>query len=645
MAFLCLGAVVGAMLTEWHKPYQLPKLLADRELEVHGIVCESSPGVDDVTLILEADRIGLLRPVYPVRLLVKLKNCREQPLSGTELNCTGFLYLPAGADNELERRNYTAQQLIENDASGKLTVQKNNCQVIRQTQNWRGCCEGYRNRIIDWLYNSSMRPETADMLLGLLCGDATFMHPEVRENYRGTGVAHILALSGYHVGIIAAIVSLITLPLFYISLWTRRLQAVVIVAASWFFVAVTGFSVSAVRAAALLTAMVFSGMFRGFPNYINSLILVCAAMLAVCPAWIYSISFQLSFAAVLGLLIMADECNPISNRKQAARRLYAMLSVPVIAMLATGMISVYYFRSLPLYFLPANLLVACTAPVMIGGGAASVLLGLCGIEWAWLHQLLDIAVNFTNDGVGWFSKRSYATINELYISPWLVWAWYIALGLMVYALYRRTWRPLVISASILCFGVALNSLTRVPNHNAGELYIPADRFELKLIGHSGNQPWIYSGAGIGKAQNTYLHANDYYGDWLHRNCYNDFYLLDSGFPADSAIQAIGTAEPLMSPRNKSTLRMCRNIVLAGGKSIALIRSNSDVHKLKVDYVMLCAGRRKVDVKRVVKLMQPSAVLLAPNLSEKRLRKFLAQLDSVQVPKLHNIADSAFYLKW
>lgn len=657
-AFPLLAVAVGCMVAYLHRPTPMPVVFAGTDRNVHGTVRSSSAGVTNIDLLVDVDAVDSIPLVSPVRMAVTLRNASVQPLAGAEISCSGRLYGPT-PESELER-DYNARHMRELGVAAMMSVRNGAVDIIAQGHGWRAWCERLRNRMIDGLYNSSLRQETSDLLTGLVCGDSGFMHPATRGAYRSTGVAHILALSGFHVMVLAMSVSLLTFPLWCIPR-VGRIRFLMTLLAAWLFVAVTGWSVSAVRAAILLSILMTGRMVQRNVSAINSLAIAAALMLAVSPAWLYSAGFQLSFAAVIGLVLLADKLNPISRRRWLFRRVYEAVCVPVVAMLATSMISVAYFNQLPLLFLPANLLVAITAPLLIGGGIVFCVLGACGVEARWLNRVLDVVTSLTNDGVGRLSSLSGTTLDELYVSGWIVAAWYAALLLAVLALYgRRIW-PAILAVAALCAGYAVHIRFYPAKCVPDELFIPADWSELRIVGRSGKQAWIYSNADPGHRQQTYLHADDRYAGWLDRTDSKPFRLLGTGVTADSALWAIVAdidSGPsvgryglnAVSACGMSTLRLRRGVILAGEHTLAMIESSQDIKPMKVEYLLLCSSRRKLDLDSAVKVMQPGAVVLAPNLSRKRRRRLLKQLHEINVTRqskipVHNAADSAFHLQW
>ena len=109
----------------------------------------------------------------------------------------------------------------------------------------------------------------------------------MRETFRTLGLAHLLALSGFHVALFAGLASLLLYPL---RLWRRyaRWRHVAILAAVWFYVLVSGMPASAVRAALMLSIVLGGKMMQRQDVGFNTLAAAALVMLVWNPGLLYS---------------------------------------------------------------------------------------------------------------------------------------------------------------------------------------------------------------------------------------------------------------------------------------------------------------------------------------------------------------------
>lgn len=151
-------------------------------------------------------------------------------------------------------------------------------------------------RIIDQRYE----PEHAAIMAGLLLGDRGGIGDDVMEDFRDAGIMHILAVSGLHAGIILLIVFMPLERLRY------PLRAAIALLVLWCFAAMTGLAPPVVRAALMSTLFLGGVILQRRSDPVNSLAAAALVILLIDPLALFGLSFQLSFAAVLGILLFHE---------------------------------------------------------------------------------------------------------------------------------------------------------------------------------------------------------------------------------------------------------------------------------------------------------------------------------------------------
>lgn len=247
-------------------------------------------------------------------------------------------------------------------------------------------------------------------LAALTLGYREELDPTIRQSFQRAGAAHVLAVSGLHTGIIYGVLwALLTgfglwKPL-YEQKWQRRVLSVVIIAAMWGYALLTGLTPSVVRSVIMVTIMQTAYMCYRNPISLNSVAAAAFLILMVRPTDLYSVSFQLSFAAVTAILIICPKAIHIPIR-------HKWLSVPVnwtvnlamvsiAAQLGTMPFTLYYFRQCSNYFLLTNLVVIGLATVITMAAFALLTIGwIPGIGEA-IGFVIRWGVWLLNTVVGW----------------------------------------------------------------------------------------------------------------------------------------------------------------------------------------------------------------------------------------------------
>lgn len=208
----------------------------------------------------------------------------------------------------------------------------------------------------------------------MVAGSRSMMSTELREAYSRTGLAHLMAVSGLHLGIVVLLAMALLKPLSLIHRGHIVANLLVIVVL-WLYAVVSGMSPSVVRAAVMLTVFQLSRATSSRYNSINGLAVTIFLMLVVHPDNLYDISFQLSVVAVFGILLWAV---PVVRYFGLRRGILGLLAtsmvVGVVATLWTLPLVSNNFGNIPLIGVVITPLAMITAYAIVGCGMAALLL-------------------------------------------------------------------------------------------------------------------------------------------------------------------------------------------------------------------------------------------------------------------------------
>ena len=230
-----------------------------------------------------------------------------------------------------------------------------------------------REKLLERYRQQGLEDDAYALVAAMTLGDKTAIDKDLRQTYNISGAAHVLALSGLHMGIIYAALTLLT--------FGRRRRIVtqaLIVIALWAFVFLVGMPASAVRAAAMLSLYALLTLGYREKASINALAFTALVMLSISPYTLFDVGFQMSFLAVLSILvwtpIMSDWVSPTLQRRWPPLRwAWGLTAVTLAAQLGVAPLIAYYFGRISTYFLLSSFVAIPAVTVIVWLALATLL--------------------------------------------------------------------------------------------------------------------------------------------------------------------------------------------------------------------------------------------------------------------------------
>jgi len=313
-----------------------------------------------------------------------------------------------------------------------------------------------RDQINAWLGNSGLPDRERALTKALLLGQRDDMDRDQNQAFVRSGTIHVLAVSGTHVGIIYVAV-LWALRFLGKSRKGRAARGLVALLALWTYAGLTGFTPSVMRATVMFTLFTVAEMVRWRTNSLNSLACAAVALLLWDPQLLGQLGFQLSFLAVLGIVVLYSPIQRLWAAPNAVVGFFwSLIAVSVAAQAFTAPLCLYTFHAFPVWFLPANLAIVGLVGIGVYGGAVLLLvhaipvLGpLVAVLMKWLLLLLGFLA-------GYFAELPGA-YPALRVGFWGMVGLYLLLALLcLWLLNRRSWARIASLATLaaLLFGWA-----------------------------------------------------------------------------------------------------------------------------------------------------------------------------------------------
>ncbi len=280
-------------------------------------------------------------------------------------------------------------------------------------------------------YQQNISPDTYEIVAAMTLGNKTALTDQTRDTFNITGASHILAISGLHLGIIYMMVSLLV--------WGQRWRIVtqiLTLVLLWAFAFLVGLSPSVVRAATMLTIYGLLSLGYRQKMSVNVLAFTAIIMLIVHPHALFEVGFQMSYLAVLAILLFYPLFyHLISDKWLMEHRLiswvWGMCMVSVTAQIGVAPLIAFYFHRFSTYFLLSNFIVIPCAYLILLGGLLLLL-----TSWSLIATALSTVVSVMTVSLSFIASLPYATIEELYPTPLQVVMTYLLIFLSIYFVFR-----------------------------------------------------------------------------------------------------------------------------------------------------------------------------------------------------------------
>jgi competence protein ComEC len=337
--------------------------------------------------------------------------------------------------------------------------------------------ENIRNQFYGFVMTRLDHRNGAHVLAALVTGIKHNMPPVLRDQFAKAGTAHLLAISGLHMGILSLIFFfffyqvLSLFPGLLISAKARKIAGVLTLIPLCLYLVFSGFSPSTQRAFIMIAIFMISFLMEKQTHPFNTLAVAGIIILFADPAALFSISFQLSFTAVFfiiaGMKVM--EKYPKINPPKPLKFLISISSVTLLAGLGTFPLIAGYFNLVSLVQIPANLvLVPVIGFMCLPAGLVSLMVWPLGPDLAaWLLTGAAWLVEWCSLYAAWLTRLPFAWS---YLPAWsmvdIIMA-YLVLGAVFWALYAKKSKPVMVGIMVVLisiYGIRMMTPSGPPDH-------------------------------------------------------------------------------------------------------------------------------------------------------------------------------------
>ena len=459
------------------------------------------------------------------------------------------------------------------------------------------------NAIID----SGAGSDASAFLTAVIVGDDSYLQPDTDEAFRTSGLAHLLALSGLHIGIIIMFIT-VCLSWMRPSRYGYRIFYILIIAASFAYAAFAGMTPSVVRAACMLAVLCVSAIFQRRANVYNSLCVAIFLWLVINPLWLFAPGFQMSVCAVLGITIALRAVNAYRIRRTWVKKALRIVIVPMAAMAATAIPAMAYFHTFPLYFLPANILASIAIAPMMFCGVLLAIATMTGIGHGALAYACDRLYAFIE-----FSAKTFggdSGVVHTYPSMLTIFCCLAAVAAFFFFLYRPRSIMRISMLCCACIFIALSSSFDRSRVSIDAYILSGGTSTDMLLADADSVYLITDATGINAANIRTLRQQRYRDMLLRRTTNAELVLLSGNF-------------------TRHEFKRSGDILTCGKHRFLLVNSDSLASPSeRCEYALVCRGF-KGDIKKVA--LHADTIVIGTSVHYTRRRRFVAFMDSAGIP--------------
>lgn len=272
----------------------------------------------------------------------------------------------------------------------------------------------------------------------LLIGYKYDLDKNLTNSYTNTGVVHIIAISGMHLGLVYLLLLLLLKP-FEKNKRTRWLRPILILVALWLFTLLAGAQASVVRSAVMFTCIVAGEALSRKTSIYNTLALSAFVLLVYNPFWLWDVGFQLSYTAVLSIIIFSRPLyTAIYIKNKLIDKIWQLNAVTISAQILTLPLCLYHFHQFPNYFLFTNFIAIPISSIVLFGEI--LLCCICFIPALanFIGQVLEWLISWMNHYIENVEAMPFSVWRSLEISLFQTILLTIALSLLSHSFIEKS---------------------------------------------------------------------------------------------------------------------------------------------------------------------------------------------------------------
>src|SRR5690625_595270 len=484
--------------------------------------------------------------------------------------------------------------------------------VAKEKRTLRGRAAKVRKQIKLDLVKNGFSADQISLMEALLLGQRTELSRETYSQFADAGVVHILAVSGLHVGILLYFLMFLLKPLLYLPKG-RILRTVLLILFLWIYAYIAGMSPSILRAVTMFSFLSLGLIFKRRIFSINMLCLSALVLLMVNPNFILEIGFQLSYTAVLSILVFYKKIEQIFPRQNLFfRKAFGLISVTLAAQLGVLPLSLFYFHQFPGMFFISNLLIIPFLGIILGSGVMIMVLSHFFVLPELLVKIYGGVLDLLQLSVQWIAGKENLVFRHIYFSTTMFILSVFIIGLLALIFYKRNNVYKILLVISILFFVIIEFFENQHIAKSSYFYVFHQNQQTLLGFQQGKKLQLNSDKDIVETPFAVKGLQDAFG-----------------------IKKIETSAPLQNYYHLEDYRM-------------LVIDSLGIFQLpfKVDISdILLSGSPKVNLERILDSIQPSRVIADGSNYKSLVERWEQTCIKKEIPFYYTGAEGSFSLKF
>jgi len=448
-----------------------------------------------------------------------------------------------------------------------------------------------RSKMLTTLKQNGLSGNNYAVAAAVLLGYDDFMDNNLKQDYIMAGAMHILCVSGLHVGIIFLVINFM-LSFLKNNKRNNIAKATILLLSVWAYATLTGLSPSVQRASLMLTVFIFGDVLNRNRDTYNTLAISAIILLLMNPILIFNVGFQLSYAAVIGIITLHQPIYKLVYIKNnIIDKIWSITVLSFAAQLATFPIATYYFHFFPPWFWLTNLFTFPLSFLIIATGMVFILTSWIPLIPKLVGMALSGMIYLLNYVVGFVKHLPFSGIDNIYTSLPMLLVLYILITLTFVLLTKNKLTLLLPVLTVIILIFSLSTYHKYINLNQKKVIIYSINKHSAYDFIDGNQHVLITDSSLTK---NIL----------------DFQLKNSR--TKWGLDELSYAIPTQDTTLNNTLSISNNFVIFNDLLVFISDGNLNYYpiteKLSLDLIII-SGNKKTNVKQLLSVFNFKNVVI------------------------------------